>query len=232
MKIASFFDGFLSLFYPEVCAACGTGLMRHEKTVCLTCLHTLPKTGYEQIADNPLARIFWGRIPFEAVSATFFFSKQGKVQHLIHELKYKSNKEAGYFLGEQMGESLREAPLFQSVDYLIPVPLHPKRQHQRGYNQSEVIAQGINRTFQVPLSADVLYRTVATSTQTRKSRQARWENVKQIFALKNSEKLEGKHVLLLDDVITTGSTLEACGAVLHTIPGIKISVATAACAVS
>lgn len=232
MKITSLFEGFLSLFYPEVCAACGTGLLRHEKTVCLTCLHTLPKTGYEQIADNPLARIFWGRIPFEAVAATFFFSKQGKVQHLIHELKYKSNREAGYFLGEQMGEILREAPLFQSVDYLIPVPLHPKRQHQRGYNQSEVIAQGINRTFPVPLSADVLYRTVSTTTQTRKSRQARWENVKQIFAIKNEEKLIGKHILLLDDVITTGSTLEACGQVLKQIPDIKVSVATAACAVS
>jgi len=232
MKITSLFDALLSLFYPEVCAACGTGLLRQEKTVCLTCMHTLPKTGYELVSDNPLARIFWGRIPFEAVTATFFFSKHGKIQHLIHELKYKNNREAGYFLGEQMGESMREAPLFQSVDFLVPVPLHPKRQHKRGYNQSEVIAQGINRTFPVPLAMDVLYRTVATSTQTRKSRQARWENVKEIFALKNSEKLEGKHVLLLDDVITTGSTLEACGAVLQTIPGIKISVATAACAVS
>ncbi|MDA3943150.1 MAG: phosphoribosyltransferase family protein [Bacteroidetes bacterium] len=232
MRYTEVFHSILSLLYPEVCAACGTGLMRNEKTVCLSCRHLLPKTGYEEQLDNPLARIFWGRIHFEAVAATFFFSKQGKIQHLVHELKYKRNRHAGIFLGEQTGECFQNEPLFQQIDYLVPVPLHPKRQHQRGYNQSEVIAQGISNTFPVPIAADVLYRAVATTTQTRKSRQARWENVKHIFAIKNEEKLIGKHILLLDDVITTGSTLEACGQVLKQIPDIKVSVATAACAVS
>ena len=232
MRFTDLLDHTLSLFYPKVCAACGTGLLRHETTVCLSCRHLLPKTGYETYLDNPLARIFWGRVDFEAVAAIFFFSKHGKIQHLIHELKYKRNQDAGLFLGEQMGLELKKAALFQQIDYLIPVPLHPKRQYQRGYNQSEVIARGMRQTMAVPVSTDVLYRNIATSTQTKKSRQARWDNGKDIFALKNPELLAGKHVLLLDDVITTGSTLEACGQVLKQIPDIKVSIATAACASS
>ena len=152
------------------------------------------------------------------------------MQHLIHQLKYKGNKEAGVFLGQQIGESIKEAPLFQGIDFLIPVPLHPKREKQRGYNQSLMIAQGIHEVTGIPIGDKHLVRVVYTATQTHKTAEERYKNVKDIFEIRFPKELEGKHVLLIDDVLTTGATLESCAHQLETIPGIKISVATAACA--
>lgn len=226
----NFINSIIGLFYPSVCAACGTPLFQWETLVCTRCRSLLPKTGYELNEDNPLARIFYGKVHIKAVTACFFFSKEGKVQHLIHELKYKGNADAGVFLGQELGKTLKEAPLFQGLDYLIPVPLHPKRERKRGYNQSMMIAQGISEVTGITIGKDLLIRSVNTATQTRKSKEERWQNVKDIFELKNAEILEGKYVLLIDDVLTTGATLEACALKLSTIPGITISCATAACA--
>lgn len=226
----SFIHSIIGLFYPSVCAACGTSLFQWEKLVCTRCRNLLPKTGYELNEDNPLAQKFYGKVRLKAVMACFFFSKEGKVQHLIHELKYKGNKEAGVFLGQEIGKAIMEAPLYQGIDYLIPVPLHPKREKERGYNQSMMIAQGISEVTEVPIGNDFMVRSVNTATQTHKTRDDRWENVKDIFELRHPEKLEGKYVLLIDDVLTTGSTLEACALKLSTIKGITISCATAACA--
>ena len=220
----------LNLFYPRVCAACGETLLKDEETVCLKCRYTLPFTGYENHADNPLAQVFYGRVRFHAVTACFFFAKSGKVQHLIHELKYKNNPEAGIFLGQELGKTIKDAPLFQGIDYLIPVPLHPRREKQRGYNQSLLIAQGINEVTGIPLGDKYLIRAVYTTTQTKKSADERHKNVKDIFEVRFPEELEGKHVLLIDDVLTTGATLESCAHQLENIPGIMISAATAACA--
>ena len=220
----------INLFYPRVCAACGNLLMSKEETVCLSCRYLLPKTLYEKNADNPLAQMFYGQIDFHAVTAEFFFSKTGKVQHLLHQLKYEGNQDAGFFLGQQLGESIKEAELFQEIDYVVPIPLHPKKEHIRGYNQSHVIAQGVENVTEIPIMKDCLYRKVFTSTQTKKSREERWDNVKDIFDIKKGERLKGQHVLLIDDVLTTGATLMAAGKTLSQIPDIKISVATAACA--
>lgn len=220
----------LNLFYPRVCAACGETLLKDEETVCLKCRYTLPFTGYENHADNPLAQVFYGRVRFHAVTACFFFAKSGKVQHLIHELKYKNNPEAGIFLGQELGKTIKDAPLFQGIDYLIPVPLHPRREKQRGYNQSLLIAQGINEVTGIPIGDKYLIRAVYTTTQTKKSADERHKNVKDIFEVRFPEELEGKHVLLIDDVLTTGATLESCAHQLENIPGIMISAATAACA--
>lgn len=230
MKLHDWLDSILNLFYPRVCAACGNSLLKDEETVCLKCRYTLPRTGYELNPDNPLAKGFYGRVRFHAVTACFFFAKTGKVQNLIHQLKYKGNKEAGIFLGQQIGESIKEAPLFQGIDYLIPVPLHPKREKKRGYNQSLMIAQGINEVTGIPVGDQFLVRAVYTETQTKKSAEERFKNVKDIFELYQAEKLEGKHILLIDDVLTTGATLESCAHKLENIPGIIISAATAACA--
>lgn len=219
----------INLFYPRVCPACGNLLMKDEETVCLSCRYLLPKTHYENNPENPLAQTFWGQVDFHAVTAEYFFSKTGKVQHLLHQLKYQGNKDAGFFLGQQLGESIRNAELFQGIDYLVPIPLHPKKEHLRGYNQSFIIAQGIENRTKIPIAKDCLVRKVFTSTQTKKSREERWDNVKDIFEVKNIEKYKGKHILLIDDVLTTGATLLAAGRTLSTIHNIKISAATAAC---
>ena len=229
MKI-NFIHSIIGLIYPSVCAACGTPLFKWEKLVCTRCRSLLPKTGYELNEDNPLARLFYGRVRLKAVTACFFFSKEGKVQRLIHELKYKGNADAGVFLGQELGKTIKEAPLFEGLDYLIPVPLHPKREKERGYNQSMMIAQGISEVTGVPIGDRFLFRSVNTATQTHKSKEERWENVKDIFEVRHAEQLEGKYVLLIDDVLTTGATLEACALKLSSVPGITIGCATAACA--
>ncbi|MBR1514092.1 MAG: ComF family protein [Bacteroidales bacterium] len=230
MTLSDWLHSILNLFYPRVCAACGESLLKDEDTVCTTCRFTLPRTGYERHADNPVAQTFYGRVPFHAVTSCFFFAKSGKVQHLIHQLKYKGNKEAGIFLGQQIGESIKEAPLFQGIDYLIPVPLHPKRERQRGYNQSLMIAQGIHEVTGIPIGDKYLVRGTYTETQTHKSAEERFKNVKDIFEVHHADELKGKHVLLIDDVLTTGATLDSCAQQLLSVPEITISAATAACA--
>ncbi len=220
----------INLFYPRVCPACGNLLMKGEETVCLSCRYLLPKTHYENNPENPLAQTFWGQVDFHAVTAEYFFSKTGKVQHLLHQLKYQGNKDAGYFLGQQLGESIKNAELFQGIDALVPIPLHPKKEHLRGYNQSYVIAQGVEEKTGIPIFKNVLSRKVFTSTQTKKSREERWENVKDIFEIINKDKLKDKHILLIDDVLTTGATLMAAGTTLLEVPDITVSAAAAACA--
>lgn len=226
----SFLNNIINLFYPRLCPACGDLLMQKEEVVCLSCSCLMPKTMYEGTHDNPLAQSFWGQVVFHAVTAEFFFSKTGKVQHLLHQLKYRGNMDAGYFLGQRLGESIKNAELFQGIDYLIPIPLHPKKEHMRGYNQSYVIAQGVEEKTKIPIIRDCLVRNVFTSTQTKKSREERWDNVKDIFDVRDGDRLKRRHVLLIDDVLTTGATLKAAGMTLSKIPDIKISVATAACA--
>ena len=230
MAFRDWLDSILNLFYPRVCAACGESLLKDEDTVCLKCRYTLPRTGYERYPDNPLAQTFYGRMPFHAVTACYFFAKSGKTQHLIHQLKYKGNREAGIFLGRQLGESIKDAPLFQGIDVIIPVPLHPKRERKRGYNQAQVIAQGISEVTGLPVGTQYLLRTVYNETQTHKTAEERYHNVKGIFEVRCADELKGKHVLLVDDVLTTGATLESCAHQLEGIPGITISIATAACA--
>ena len=204
--------------------------MKGEETVCLSCRYLLPKTHYENNPENPLAQTFWGQVDFHAVTAEYFFSKTGKVQHLLHQLKYQGNKDAGYFLGQQLGESIRNAEPFQGIDYLVPIPLHPKKEHLRGYNQSFVIAQGVEEKTGIPINKGVLIRKVYTSTQTRKSREERWDNVKEIFDVIDAEVFVSKHVLLIDDVLTTGATLMAAGSTLLKVPDIIVSAAAVACA--
>ena len=220
----------INLFFPRVCAACGNILLDSEDTVCTICRYLLPKTQYELNPDNPLAQMFYGQMPFNAVMAEFFFSKTGKVQHLIHGLKYHHCRENGIFLGQEIGKSLLKAADYQNIDYIIPIPLHPKKEKIRGYNQSHVIAEGISEMTDIPIAEDTLVRSVFTSTQTRKTREERWENVKDIFELKNAERIANKHVLLVDDVLTTGATIMSAGKALMQAEGIKISVATVACA--
>jgi ComF family protein len=221
----------ISLFYPRVCLSCGNVLFKNENVLCFSCLHKLPKTGFHLQGENPVARQFWGKIYFASAASLYYFTKGSKVQHLVHQLKYKGYKEIGEYLGRIYGRDLRQSPLFDGISAVIPVPLHPRKLALRGYNQAEWFALGLAASMQVELDITTLVRIHASETQTRKSRFRRWENVKEIFRITDTNRHAGKHVLLVDDVITTGSTLEAAGHSLLTIPGIKVSVASIACAV-
>jgi ComF family protein len=188
----------------------------------------LPRTNFHLEVDNPAGKIFWGRARIESATAYCYFNKGNKVQRLVHLLKYKGRKDIGIFLGEKQGHLLKYSPLFNSVEMIIPVPLHKKKLMQRGYNQSEQFALGLGKSMKITVNPYILYRTKFTETQTRKSRFKRWQNVSEMFALKDPSILERKHVLLVDDVITTGATLEACINTLSVIPGIRISIAAIA----
>jgi len=226
----SFLSDFFSLIYPNVCMSCGKPLLHHENCVCSLCLHHLPITDFHLHKDNPVAQLFWGKVNLSSAAAYLYFNKGGNVQHLIHQLKYKGQKQVGSFLGDLYGALLKKSQFFNTIDTVIPVPLHPKKQKLRGYNQSGYFAMGLSKSMNVLLDESTLYRTVASETQTKKSRYNRWENVSTIFAIKDSDTLAGKHVLLVDDVITTGSTIEACVNALSKTPEIKISVASIATA--
>lgn len=219
---------FLNLFFPDNCSACGNPLVAQEKVICMSCLFKLPKTNFHLQDENPISRIFWGRVRLETATSFLFFNKGGNVQELIHQLKYRGKKNVGRFLGKSFGTDLSKSQLFNSVDCIVPVPLHPKKEKKRGFNQSLVISEGISEAIQKPVLNDNLIRLVHTSTQTKKSRYSRWENVKDVFGITSPDLLEKKHVLLVDDVLTTGATLESCAQKILQIEGAKVSIATLA----
>ncbi len=227
-EVMRWFNDLLNLFFPKVCQACGQSLLEQEKVMCFSCLYKLPKTSYHLHDENPVSRVFWGRADIYAASSFLFFSKGGKVQHLIHSLKYKGQQETGVYLGKLFGLDLLQSDLFKDVDLVVPVPLHPKKQNERGFNQSDCIAEGLGEAMNIPVVVDNLVRKVHTSSQTKKSRNSRWDNVKDVFALLDPTAFENKHILLVDDVLTTGATLESCAQTLLKIPGTKVNVATLA----
>jgi len=224
----SILTGFSHLFYPRVCAVCNTDLIEVERVICLSCLYKMPLTRFWDDPDNPVAQTFWGRVEIENACAYFFFAKGSKYRPLLHQLKYKGKPEVGVELGLIFGQTLAKSHLYKGIDYTIPVPLHPKKFRIRGYNQAEAIAQGIAKGLGTGMVTNQLVRKEFTETQTRKSRVERVRNVADAFELKNGNELKGKHLLLVDDVITTGATLEACAAKLLTIDGCKVSIGTLA----
>ncbi len=219
---------FVSLLFPELCAACGESLMANEHLICTTCIYSLPYTDFHLQPDNIVARQFWGKINIEAAYTLFYFTKGGKIQNLMHQFKYKGVKQIGNLLGNMAAERLTKNELFNTVDIIVPVPLHKKRMRERGYNQSTCFAEGLTEKLNAIVEEDNLIRAVATETQTHKSRFARFENMQEVFLINDTTRLENKHILLVDDIITTGSTLEACAAQLLKVPGLKLSIATIA----
>ena len=186
-------------------------------------MYELPATNFHEYCDNPVAQIFWGRTTVENASASYFFRKGNRVQKLVHQVKYYGNKEMGTVLGREMGKTLHDSS-FNQIDVIVPVPLHLQKFRLRGYNQSEWIAKGIAEIFRKPLDAKTLVRHFYTDSQTRRKRFDRWENVDSGFGLTNHDTFAGQHILLVDDVITTGSTLEACVHAVLTAPETKVSV--------
>jgi len=220
----------LELIYPSLCIACGERLVSQEKFVCMKCWLDLPVTNFHLDPDNNVARLFWGRVKIEQATAFFYYRKGSRYQQLIHFIKYRGLKELGYEAGIRLGDLLSTAVRFNSSELIVPVPLHPKREKNRGFNQSEWIARGIAVSFNHPVVSDNLYRQVYNPTQTRKDRYGRWQNVEGIFMVRDPGRFEGRHILLVDDVITTGSTLEACASAILKIPGTSVSIATLAVA--
>lgn len=223
------FKDFINLIYPQPCLACGDILGKHEDSICTSCIVNLPKTNYHLHYENPLNKIFWGRVSIEMVAAYYYFNKGNKVQNLLHQLKYKGANNVGEKVGLLYGYELLESNNFNDIDFIVPVPLHPKKLKKRGYNQSESFAIGLAQSLKKEVLTNLLLRIVNSETQTKKSRFNRWENVSTIFTISNSTNIEGKHILLVDDVITTGATIEGCAQLLVQ-RNAKVSVVTIACA--
>ena len=228
--LMQFFKNILSdvshIFYPHLCNGCGSDILGEDNLLCARCIINLPHTDFAQHAGNPIEKIFWGRIPLAAACSEFYFAKESLIQHLVHQLKYKSNQAIGVYLGELMGKSIKDSNRFNNIDGLIPLPLYPDKQKKRGYNQAEVICNGMSTIMQVPVLNDILNRQRFTETQTKKHRTERWENVADSFVVKNEDLLKGKKLLLVDDVVTTGATLEASGNTLLKIEGVQLGIAT------
>ncbi|MEO6901998.1 MAG: phosphoribosyltransferase family protein [Bacteroidia bacterium] len=219
---------FISLLFPITCASCGKSLFKNEENICTYCIYHLPKTNFHLQEDNMVSKFFWGRVAIHSAAAFLEFNKGGNVQKLIYALKYNGQKNMGITLGKLYGHELKEQATFNTIDTIVPVPLHAKKEKVRGYNQSLYFAMGLAQSMNVPINNNSLQRVLISDTQTKKSRFNRWKNVESVFEIKEPNGLKGQHILLVDDVVTTGATLEACAHTLLQIPFVKISIVTIA----
>ena len=217
-------DSFLHLLFPHVCCGCGNDILDKESVLCLRCIDAMPETNFELHPNNPVEKKFWGRLQLQHATAQYYFTRESLMQRLMHQFKYKGNKELGFQLGKIMGESLKKSTRFD-IDALIPLPLFPVKEKKRGYNQATVLCEGIAESMQVPIFRDVIIRPQHTDTQTKKGRIERWQNMEGKFVLTKPEAVINKNVLLIDDVVTTGATLEACGIELLKAENVKLSIA-------
>jgi ComF family protein len=218
------------LFLPDLCPGCDRPLLRHELGLCKRCQDDLPLTRALDDPRNSVASLFLGRVRLENAAALMRFDRGGKVQRILHRLKYQGDTNAGMALGRLLGTALEESERFRTVDTVMAVPLHASKERVRGYNQAQVIVDGLVEVFPLRTVRKELLRVVKTPTQTHKGRVERWRNVKEAFHLAHPEVLTGAHLLLVDDVVTTGATLEGCARALETVPGIRLSVLAVACA--
>ena len=216
------------MFYPHTCKGCGSDVLEDENLLCLHCINTLPHTNFAQHPNNPVEKIFWGRLPLTSAMSEFYFAKGTVIQHLVHEFKYKGNKDVGMYLGAMMGSSFMSNNRICNIDALVPLPLYADKEHKRGFNQSAILCNGISEVMNIPVITGNVIRKRFTNTQTKKHRAERWENVEGSFEVNNTSQLKGKHILLVDDVVTTGATLEACGREILNVNDVRLSVATLA----
>jgi len=220
----------LNIFFPKVCFGCSHFLTDNEASLCTKCRHDLPITNYHFIDNNTVEKVFYGRIKLEHATALLSFEKKGIVQHLLHNLKYKGQEDVGVFLGKWLGHELASIDAYQNIDLVIPVPLHKKKQRKRGYNQVSKFGIEIANALNAEYCDNVLVKTTNTKTQVFKKRIARWNSNNEVFTIENSNLINSKHILLVDDIITTGATIEACANVLNKAQKVKISVASMAIA--
>lgn len=223
--------GIFELFFTPRCYCCNQRLPSTQKDLCVTCRHHLPLTNYHYHNDPALKKVFYGRIQIELGTALFFFEKKGPVQHILHRLKYKGQPQISVFLGKWLGADLAQIPSYQKIDVVIPVPVHPKKKKIRGYNQVSGFAHQIAKSLGIHCYEDILIKRKNTKTQVFKKRMGRSDDVLDAFYCSDTQHICGKHILLVDDIITTGATLEACAAALNEAQNIKISIATMAIAI-
>nr|WP_315163432.1 ComF family protein [uncultured Flavobacterium sp.] len=226
------FESIINLFFPKVCSGCSSFLLSNENVICTVCRHEIPLTNHHLNPENDAFKKFYGRIPVLHTSALFYFHKKGIVQELIHNLKYKGHEEIGAILGEWYAEDLKTIKLLQSADEIIPVPLHRRKLKERGYNQVTTFGTALSSSLNIEYNDSLLIRNVYSKTQSKKNLLGRTEGIESTFDVSFTEKDHNKHFLLIDDVITTGSTLEACSRALLKIPGSKISIVCMAMAQS
>ena len=212
------------LFVPRRCVVCGACLDDGEEVLCLECDIAMPRTNYHLRADNPVEQRFWGRFPLERATSYFRYGKDGDYRRILFRMKYEGRKDCAEAMGRLMAADLARSGFFEGVDVLLPVPLHPDKQRLRGYNQSACIAQGVSAVTGIPVSVGNVRRRKFTETQTRKSAHQRWDNVDGVFEAVDAAAFAGQHILLLDDVLTTGATLTACADALAGVEGVRFSV--------
>lgn len=229
MLLKDLLTDILHVVFPNNCICCGRSLVKGEKYACLHCISELHPTNYAQAKSNKASERFTGKVAMENACSLYFFEQKNKIRTLIHHLKYKGNSGIGIYLGEKLGQTLILSPYYQDIDCIVPVPLHWRRKLKRGYNQSEMIARGIENVTGWKVEKECLYRKKYNKTQTHKNMQKRWENTRNIFSVKHPERIEGKHILLVDDVLTTGATLESCAKTFQSAAKVKVSIATLAC---
>jgi len=226
-SIKGLMSDFMSLLYPNPCPGCHDILESNEEIICTTCRVKLPKTNFLPQTENQIEKLFWGKVNIVKATAFLQFHKSSLVKNLMHELKYRGNEEVGELLGRLCASDYLETDFFNDIDVIIPVPLHVSKQRQRGYNQCSSICRGISELTEIEIKNEGLIRNRANATQTKKSRFARWKNTKDLFSVNGTE-LRGKHVLLVDDVVTPRSTLESCTKAL-TDQGNLVSIIAIAC---
>jgi ComF family protein len=226
--IRNYLNALLHLLYPQICFGCGTDQVEKAMPLCNPCIKVLPTTEFFSINENPIEKIFWGRVPVQHAGALLFFTKDSLVQTLMTQLKYQHNKKVGVLFGQLMGEAIAAEEKFNQVDLIIPIPIQHSKINSRGYNQSQVIAMGVQQVWQRPILNDVLIKRTWSNSQTRKNRAARLQQVPDLFVLNHPNSIEGKNILLVDDVLTTGATLEAAIETLMAGSPASISIAVAA----
>ena len=224
-------DDLISILFPRLCHACGDHLVRNENQICTACHIAIPKTGFHKVRDNEAEKLFWGRCRIEKAAAYAFYTKGGRMSRLVYRLKYDGFRDIGFELGRVYGLMLAESGFMDDIDIIIPVPLHRKKERKRGFNQSQIIAEGIASVSGKEIVSGNLVRETVTATQTVRSRIERWKNVEGIFRVSDAGALKNQHVLVVDDVITTGSTIDACTTALSAVEGIRVSAVALAVAV-
>jgi ComF family protein len=207
-------EALLHMLFPSLCFGCAVNNVDDDEMVCINCKLSFPFTSFEKIRNNTVEKLFWGRVPLLFSCSTFYYAAETSIQQIIHHIKYRDEKELGIFMGKLMGERLQTLLLQNNADLCLPMPLHPSKEKKRGYNQASLLCEGMHHATGIHYNEEVLERKIATATQTQKNRMERWRNVKDVFAINNNNIIQNKNIVLVDDVITTGASMEACARIL------------------